>query len=299
LIVRFDMDRYKLMTDRLRWDDLDMEGFATDRLAEEELRCLRYAHDVEYHTVCYLRDLLSTRAHDESRLTAFLTFWAWEEYWHGEAIATVLRAHGEAAGDDRINPLRRRLRFRTRFGPAIWSLASLAMKDLPAVHMTWGAVNEWTTQAAYARISARAGHPVLTELLSRIMKQEGRHIDFYASEAHLRLERSRAARALTRFALRRTWSPVGAGVLPDREVAFVVQHLFDNPDGHAMVARIDRRIDRLPGQEDLGLLSNALTTWRHKAAQLQVLGSTGSSRSQRMADESGRTHITRSVPHAA
>ena len=78
------MDRYKLMADRLRWDDLDMDGFATERLAEEDLRCLRYAHDVEYHTVCYLRDLLSTRAHDESRMTAFLTFWAWEEFWHGD-----------------------------------------------------------------------------------------------------------------------------------------------------------------------------------------------------------------------
>jgi hypothetical protein len=131
------------------------------------------------------------------------------------------------------------------------------------------------------------------------MKQEGRHIDYYASEAHLRLERSRSARALTRVALRRAWTPVGAGVLPDREVAFVVQYLFDNPDGHTMVARIDRRIDRLPGQDGLGLLGNALTTWRDKAAQLQVLGSTGSNRSQRMADESGRTHITRSVPHAA
>lgn len=299
LNVRFDMDRYKLMTDRLRWDDLDMDGFATERLAEEELRCLRYAHDVEYHTACYLRDLLSTRAHDESRMTAFLTFWAWEEFWHGEAIATVLRAHGEAAGDDRINPLRRRLGLRNRLGPAIWSLASLALKDLPAVHMTWGAVNEWTTQAAYARISARAGHPVLTELLSRIMKQEGRHIDFYASEANLRLERSRTARALTRFALRRAWTPVGAGVLPDAEVAFVVQYLFDNPEGHAMVARIDRRIDRLPDQEGLGLLANALATWRAKAAQLQLPGSTGANRSQRMADESERTHRTRFVPHAA
>lgn len=268
--MRFDLDRYKLITDRLRWDDLDIDGFETAPLGEDDLRCLRYMHDVEYHTACYLRDLLATRAHDDGRLTAFLTFWAFEEFWHGEAIAAVLRAHGEPAGEDRVNPLRRRLGLRAKLGPAIWSFASLAMRELPAVHMTWGAVNEWTTQAGYARLSAKAGHPVLKELLGRIMKQEGRHIDFYVSEAHLRLDRSRPARALTRFALRKAWSPVGAGVMPDREVAFLVRYLFDDPEGHAMVARIDRRIDRLPNQEGLGLLTKALD--RYKAFPVTLAG---------------------------
>jgi hypothetical protein len=261
--MRFDLNRYKLLTDRLRWDDLDLEAsFAAAPLAEDQLRCLRYMHDVEYHTACYLRDLLSTRAHDDSRLTAFLTFWAWEEFWHGEAIATVLKAHGEPAAEDRVEAVRRRLGWRTRLGPAIWSIGSLAMKELPAVHMTWGAVNEWSTQAGYARLAAKADHPVLGELLARIRKQEGRHIDFYASEAHLRLGRSRAARKLTRYALRNAWSPVGAGVMPDQEVAFMVQYLFDNPKGREMVARIDRRIDQLPGQAALGIATRALDRYR-------------------------------------
>ena len=38
--------------------------------------------------------------------------------------------------------------------------------------MTWGAINEWTAQAAYARLAARADHPVLTELLRRIMRTD-------------------------------------------------------------------------------------------------------------------------------
>ena len=130
------------------------------------------------------------------------------------------------------------------------------------MHMTWGAVNEWTTQAGYSRLAAKADHPVLSELLARIMKQEGRHIDFYASEAHRRLERSRTARKLTRFALRKAWSPVGAGVMPDSEVAFMTRFLFDNDEGRAMVARIDRRIDRLPALEGLRLLEGALEKYR-------------------------------------
>jgi hypothetical protein len=260
--VRFDLDRYKLLTERLRWDDLDLGAFTTQPLAEDDLRCLRYMHDVEYHTACYLRDLLATRAHEDSRATAFMTFWAFEEFWHGEAIAAVLRAHGEPAGDDRVNPLRQGLGLRSRLSPAIWSFASLFMKDLPAVHMTWGAVNEWTTQAGYARLSAKAGHPVLTELLRRIMKQEGRHIDFYASEAQLRLTRSRSARKLTRFALRTAWTPVGAGVMPDDEVAFLIRYLFDDPDGEQAADRLDRRIDRLPDLAGLGLIRGALERYR-------------------------------------
>ena len=57
-----------------------------------------YMHDIECHTICYLRDLLVTSAHRDPEITTFLTFWSFEEYWHGEAIATVLRAHGEPPG---------------------------------------------------------------------------------------------------------------------------------------------------------------------------------------------------------
>ena len=119
--------------------------------------------------------------------------------------------------------------------------------------MTWGAINEWTTQAGYARLAARADHPVLRELLRRIMRQEGRHIDFYAGEAHRRLADDRRAQRLTRLALRRFWGPVGASVMPDTEVAFLVRFLFGDEDGRAVARRIDRHIDRLPGQSGLGL----------------------------------------------
>src|SRR5205085_5800868 len=137
---------------------------------------------------------------------------------HGEALADVLRAHGEPAGDERIVALRRTLGRRDKARPMLMSLASmLAGEDFVAVHMTWGAINEWTTQAGYARLARKADHPVLTELLGRIMRQEGRHIDFYASEAARRLSSSGRAQRLARFALRKLWHPVGAGVMPAAE----------------------------------------------------------------------------------
>jgi hypothetical protein len=215
-------------------------------------------HDVELHTVCYLRDLLVTRAHQDPDITTFLTFWAYEEFWHGEAIGGVLAAHGETAGRPRMLATRARHRVTSAVAPHVAGVVSAITPHLTAVHMAWGAVNEWTTQAGYSLLAKRADHPVLTELLGRITRQEGRHIDFYASEAGRRLAESRAARRLTRLALRKLWAPVGSTIMPADEVAHLCRHLFSGDDGRAMAARIDRRVDRLPGLEGLSLVGNAL-----------------------------------------
>lgn len=252
------LSRYADSTARLDTTGIDFDAFRDRPLGAGALRCLRYMHDVESHTVCYLRDLLVTRAHKDPALTTFLTCWAYEEHWHGVAIGQVLAAHGEVAGDERNADTRQRQGWKDSVQPVAFVAASALMKDLGAVHMTWGAVNEWTTQAGYALLARKAGHPVLTELLRRIMKQEGRHIDVYSSQARERLEASTAARRATRWALRHLWSPVGAGVMPAEEVAYLLGYLFGGDDGRAMAARIDRRIDALPGLAGLDLVSGAL-----------------------------------------
>jgi hypothetical protein len=258
--MRFDIETYKARTGRLEWADLDLaDAFGRRPLGDDALRCLRYMHDVEFHTVCYLRDLLLTPAHEDPEITAFLSFWVYEEFWHGEAIADVLAAHGEPAGGDRVANLRRSLRLRQRLGPlAIMAASRLLGDDFIALHMTWGAINEWTTQAGYARLTHLAGHPTLNELLGRIMRQEGRHIDFYLSQAERRLNASRQAQRVTRLALRRLWQPVGGGVMPPEEIDFLARHLFSGDDGRQTLRRIDRRIDRLPGLGGLHLLERAV-----------------------------------------
>jgi hypothetical protein len=106
-------------------------------------------------------------------------------------------------------------------------------------------------------LGQRAGHPVLSELLRRIMRQEGRHIDFYAGQAAARLDGDRPAQRLTRFALTRFWNPVGADVMPEPEVGHLIRYLFGDTDGVEVAARIDRRVDRLPGLAGLGLVKRA------------------------------------------
>lgn len=253
--MAFDLDTYKRVTGRLDCDDLDFAAFRDHPLDERYLRCVRYMHDVEEHTSCYLRNLLNTRAHQDPEITTFLTMWNFEELWHGEALGAVLAAHGEP-GTPRVAAMRNRLGWRLTSSPVLWMGFSAVTTHFLAVHMTFGVVNEWTTQAAYARLAAECDHPVLADLLHRIMRQEGRHIDFYLSQARERLE-PRGAQRTTRAMLRATWSPVGSSVMPRQETAHLARTLFTGEEGRAMLTRIDRRVDALPGLAGLHLLTGA------------------------------------------
>lgn len=257
--MRANVDAFVQSSRRLDLDGIDFSAFQTQPLDEGALRCIRYMHDVEHHTICYLRDLLVTSVHRDPEITAFLTMWNAEEYWHGDALGDVLSAHGESAKRDRITPMRKRLRRRDRFTPLAHAVGSLiAGERFVSIHMSWGAINEWTTQAAYSRLAASAGHPVLTELLTRTMKQEGRHIEFYAAQADRNLRSSAFARRLTRSVLKHMWDPVGANVMPAEELRHLTRYLFGGEAGLAAARRIDGQVDRLPGLSGLSLLEKAV-----------------------------------------
>jgi hypothetical protein len=159
--------------------------------------------------------------------------------------------------------LRKRMGWRDRVAPIRHSvLANVIGNDFVATHMTWGAVNEWCTHSGYGRFVASESHPVLTEILRRIARQETRHIAFYASQARERLARSRKAQRITRFALDKGWGIVGSGVMPEREVEHLLTYLYGGPAGLAEARRIDAKIDSLPGLEGLHLVERQLEKYR-------------------------------------
>lgn len=258
----FDIDEYQRLAAPVSLDGIDFAAFRARPLSPDVLRCLRYMHDVESHTVCYLRDLLVTPSHADPRVTTFLTMWNYEEHWHGAALATVLEAHGEPAGAARIGPMRAHLGRADRVAPILnATLGAVLGNDFVALHMTWGAVNEWSTQAGYARLAERAGHPVLTELLDRIQRQEARHIAFYATEARRRLADSPRARRLVRWALRKKWAPVGSSVMPRAETEFLLRYLLDGPAGAQGIDRLDANVQKLPGLDGLRIVRTAATAY--------------------------------------
>ena len=99
---------------------------------------------------------------------------------------------------------------------------------------------------------------MLTELLGRIMKQEGRHIDFYGSRGR---EPTRGEHQGAEGHPVRAQALLGAGRhrrhAQGRDATFMIGHLFGGDDGRAVAERIDRRIDRLPGLAGLDLATGA------------------------------------------
>lgn len=265
--MSFDVDQYAQTSTRIRWDDLDMSSFETSPLSEDALRCLRYMSDVETHTVCYLRDLLVTPSHADPEVTVFLTMWNLEEYWHGEVLDEVLERHGVPTGPNHTRAVRTRLGWKDRLAPIRQSLlANIIGEDFIATHMAWGAINEWCAHSAYTRLIESTKHPVLTEILRRIAKQETRHVAFYNSQARDRLERSRKAQHIARFALGKAWGIVGSTLMPALEVKHMLGYLYGGKAGLEEVRRIDAKIDSLPGQRNLHLVENQLRKYGVLAA---------------------------------
>lgn len=256
--MSFDIVNYSTTARRVVDDDVDYTAFQRTPLPEAALRALQYMSDVESHTICYLRDLLVTPSHQDPEITTFLTMWVYEEFWHGEVLDKVLAAHGRNVGPDRIRRIRLAQGRSDRLSPIYQAVAAnLIGDDFIAVHMTFGVINEWSTYAGYGRLLAQTDHPELTKIVGRIQRQETRHVAFYASQARERLERSRAARLLTRLILRMTWTPVGSGIMPAAETQFLLRYLMGGAEGARMIRQIDEKIDRLPGLAGMHLVSRA------------------------------------------
>jgi hypothetical protein len=257
--VAFDIDDYTATSAAVHWADLDLGRFAEHPLEERSLRTLRYMTDVEYHTVCYTRDLLTTPSHRDPDVNAFMTMWNREEFWHGEALAAVLAMHGVTVQYDELRAKRLKLGWKDRLDPIKQSvLGSLVGGDFIATHMAWGAANEWSAITAYNRMAELERDPVLAELLRRIAKQEARHVAFYTSQARSRLAASTKAQKLTRFALKRFWAPVGSTIMERSDVVHVMTHLMSGPAGRDAARRVDRSIAGLPGLSGLHIVEDAL-----------------------------------------
>ena len=257
--MAFDIDKFTETSTNVNWSDLDFEEFKTNPLPDSTLRSLRYMCDIEYHTVCYLRDMLVTPSHKDPDVSAFMTMWNREEFWHGEALADVLGAHGLTVDFDQLKSTRLKLGWKDLLDPVKQSLlGNIVGKDFIAVHMIWGAANEWSAVAAYNRLADLEKHPVLAELLRRIAKQEAKHVAFYATQARDRLSKSKKAQVLARLALKNAWGPVGSSVMPPEEVTHVMGHLFSGPDGLREIRKLDDHISRMPGLEGLTIVETSM-----------------------------------------
>lgn len=254
--MAFDLDKFTETSEAVKFDDLEFDAFDEHPLDTETLRTIRYMCDVEYHTSCYLRDLLVSPSRKKPEAAGFMTMWNREEFWHGEALAAVLKKHDIVVDYDEIKAKRIKLGWQDALGPLKQSwLTNAVGDDFIAVHMSWGATNELSAVAAYRRMAEMTDHPTLSPLLQRIAQQETRHVAFYTTQARARMENSEKAQNLVRLTLTKAWKPVGTSIMGDEEVQYVMNVLFRGQ--REAIEKLDNSVARLPGLEGITVFSDA------------------------------------------
>jgi len=252
----FNLASYLEHSRKVDVSDLDFRDAAKYPLSPEETRCLTYMMDIETHTIVYLKGILSTCAIRDPRTTAFLSCWAYEEFFHGHTLRRFLEAAGISYSPARMAEVQKEASWRDWIESIGASLICQASRHFHAVYLTWGAISELTTLEGYGVLAARSQHPILAELLRRLAKDERRHFSFYYNMAREHLA-PRAAQRLTTAVIKYFWMPVGGGVKPDSEVDWMNRFILGDSRGGEVAARIDATIAKLPGLEWFDRLSRS------------------------------------------
>ena len=144
--MTFDIERYKANSKKLDLDDIRWDLVREHELEQAAIDSMLYMMDIETHTVIYLSELLVSKACMDPVITAFLSCWAYEEMYHGEAFVRFLREYGIPVSDQQA---RGASRLREGFGRVNAVMAimfgSYVFPFFPALYLTVGAINELTT----------------------------------------------------------------------------------------------------------------------------------------------------------
>lgn len=257
----FNIDRLMNSSGRVELTDLDWSEVPKHKITPEALRTLRYFMRTENSTFFYVKGLMSTRAvFEEPELAPFLCVWMYEEEFHGRAFQKFLEAYGEPVGEDYRSNMYKERGFGERFDEWGQDLLGAVVPDhWPAVHMTWGTIQEFTTYHAYQALIDRIDHPILNKICQRIMKQELRHYVFYREHAKKRLARSAITRAVTNIAVKGAWTPVGDGMCTKEDAVHAIRFLFDGLDGN-VIPKVEQKARELPGLEWFNLFTKFAQT---------------------------------------
>lgn len=248
MVGTFDLERYLRNSKKVDISNIDLTRAADYPLNDDEIRCLTYMMDIESHTVVYLRAILNTCAIEDTATTAFLSCWAYEEFFHGRTLAQFLAAAGIEFGERRSVEVHKQAAFAEWLKEMGASLICRFSRHFHAAYLTYGAISELSTLEGYGVLASRTANPILGEILGLLAKDERRHFAFYYNKAKLQL-RERNAQRLTKFIIKNFWLPVGGGVKPEAEVNWILGYVLQGSEGEKISRRIDETIAKLPGLE--------------------------------------------------
>lgn len=227
---------------------------------------LLYMRDVEVLTDMYYREMRRTPTGKDAVISKFMERWGIEEVTHGEVINRFLNEAGIETGEKWKEQVHASVSYAYKVNNyLVTMLTNLIGKQFTATHMTFGAIHEMSTAQAYRRLMKLADHPVLTEILTAIMREESAHSKFYASIARIELKQSEFARKVARFIVNRFWTPVGQGSKPKKQTNYTIGTLFGGKEGLEWLDRnVTQKIQTFPGFDGLTKINDTIALIQNK-----------------------------------
>ena len=229
-------------------------------LDEKLVPVLFYMRDVETLTDMYYEELRRTPTGKDPVIRKFMERWSGEEQTHGELINRFLQEAGHDTGDKWKTQVRRAVStFYSVNTYFLTTLTNLVGRKFTATHMAFGAIHEMSTTQGYRRLMQIADHPVLTDILRGVIREESAHTNFYRQVARIELRDSKISRKIARFVVKHFWTPVGSGAKRREDLNYTIATLFGGAEGLEWIDKnVTRRIQNLPGFEGLTKVSDRI-----------------------------------------
>ena len=233
--------------------DIDWSAVGKHPLDEKFVPVLMYMRDVETLTDVYYDELRRTPTGKDPVISKFMERWSAEEQTHGELINRFLNEAGiETDPKWKSQVINSVSTSYTVTNYLITTLASLIGKRFTATHMAFGAIHEMSTTQGYRRLSELASHPILSKILTGIIREESAHTTFYRSVARIELAQSEISQKLSRFIIKHFYTPVGGGAKSSEELNYTIATLFGGEGGMKWIDRnVSQKIQTLPGFDGL------------------------------------------------
>src|SRR5580658_9483446 len=133
----FNLTSYLEHSRKVDLSDLDFSEASRHPLTEEEIRCLTYMMDIEGHTIVYLKNILSTCAVRDAETTAFLSCWAYEEFFHSRTLRRFLEAAGQTLSPRRFEELQKGASLHEWIEGTVASFICHFSRHFHGVYLTW------------------------------------------------------------------------------------------------------------------------------------------------------------------
>jgi hypothetical protein len=229
---------------------------------------LLYMRDVETLTDMYHRELQRTPTGRDPHISKFMERWGIEEVTHGEVLNRFLNEAGYETDEKWQSQVRQNVTHTyNAYTYLITTLTNFIGTKFTATHMTFGAIHEMSTAQGYRRMKDLADHPVLTQILNAIIREEAAHTKFYWNIARLELRKNDFAQKIARFVIDHFYTPVGQGSLAKKRTEYALGTLFgDNESLEVIDKTVTQRVRQLPGFADITKINEAIGGMARRAS---------------------------------